>query len=367
MHARSAYSSRPLIVVGKPPNRVLYVANRFVLEFSDDGGLTWATVPGTENGLDSDMSQQRQFYDHDYPIYFKRMYRSYGLGEYADTSPAILHTEPTDYRVIYLTYSIVDFPSQRKLVENLEPHSVELHEWSCSISGRTLNATPSHVYHDVRHARTDFEHVAEAWQLETEALSEVSFGLQFQRAHCEGTPSGALWEIVRTPPGQPIAKAMDFSQAERLPLPSNSPFVLNEFVVQVRERLRRGFLQRQPIATLAYWLRDLLEAHFGARQAIVALNISENVWREVGRLCAKHDWREGRKALSSWNEESLDWREVLFLKISAGHFLHRLAIAESGNVPTRQLNMEIINNAIADALGQELNAPTSAADSAVGT
>lgn len=143
MHANSEHANKPLIVVGEAPHRVLYIANRFVVEFSDDGGLTWVTSPGTENGIETDESQRATLSDYDYPVQFQRLYRTYGLGELAETSPALLHTEKTDYQVIQLWYEILDVPSRRSIADALSEHAVVLSHFKCAVSGRRLTATPS--------------------------------------------------------------------------------------------------------------------------------------------------------------------------------------------------------------------------------
>ncbi len=154
MHARSEYAGRPLIVAGHVPHRVLYIANRVVIEYSDDGGATWVTWPGTENGLETDEAQKAVVQDYDFPFLFSRCYRTYGLGELAATSPALLHTEPTQYRVDELHYAILDVPSPRRLSEVLPTQSVALPTFSCEISGRAVVARPEVEFDDVRAARS---------------------------------------------------------------------------------------------------------------------------------------------------------------------------------------------------------------------
>ncbi|MHB8438545.1 MAG: hypothetical protein ACYDD4_05205 [Acidimicrobiales bacterium] len=252
MHARSEYASRRLIVVGESPRRVLYVANRIVVEFSDDGGLTWVTWPGTENGIETDEAQQAVLSDYDYPIQFRRSYRTYGLGELAETSPALLHTEPTDYRVVELHYEILDVPSPHVVAKTLCNHVVGLPGFACSISGRSLTAMPIDAYDDVRIARREFEDQAEHWRFEAETLGGHGFGLQFRRSQCEGSPGGVLWQIIPTTRSEATTSHIGPPPIDRLFVPAGDPVATTDVMRQMRERLNRGLLQREPIASLAY-------------------------------------------------------------------------------------------------------------------
>ena len=353
MHARSEYAGRGLIAVGESPHRVLYTANRVVVEFSDDGGVTWVTWPGTENGIETDKSQQAMLSDYDYPIQFRRSYRTYGLGELAETSPALLHTEPTDYRVLELHYEILDVASPHALAEALSNHVVLLPGFMCSISERSLTATPKHAYDDVRLARREFEDQAEHWRFEAETLGGYGFALQFRRSQCEGSPGGALWQIIPTARSESIM-SLKPPPIDRLLTPTGDPVATTDVVRQMRERLNRGLLQREPIASLAFWQHQVLEAHFdGKVKACAALNVSSNLWTEIGRLAARHDWREGRKVGGSLADPPLHRRDSLFLSTGCGQLLHRLALAESGAIPLVQLTVDAVRGTAERGFTQE--------------
>lgn len=345
LHARSAYAQKPLIVVGQSPNRILYVANRVVIEYSDDGGTSWLTWPGTENGIETDEAQQAKLYDYDFPLQFRRFYRTYGLGELAETSPALLHVEPTDYVVQELHYQIIDLPSLRRLSDTLPEQALSLPGFTCAISGRSLIASPLDTCGDVRTARAEFEAQAERWRFEAETLGGHAFGLQFQRSQCKGKPGGALWQIVRTQPSEPTTSFVA-PPVELLAPSTGAALTTSGTVEKIRDRLNRGLRQREPIAALVYWEREILEAHFaGAPQACAALNVSANLWQEIGRLTAQHDWREGRKVAGELTDRPLHRRETLFLSVACRHLLHRLALAEGGMTPSDKLTKQAVQRA----------------------
>jgi len=347
MHAKSEYASKPLIVVGISPNRVLYVAHRIVLEFSDDGGLTWVTLPGTENGIELDEVQRATLYDQDYPIQFRRCYRTYGLGELAETSPALLHTEPTNYTVIELLYEVLDVPSLHPLGVVLAAHSVTLSGFDCSISGRSLVAAPRQEFSDMRVARRQFEKVAERWILEAETLGGHAFALQFRGAKCKGSLSGVLWQIIPTPRSEQHSVQMPTQSVEYLFRPTDTEVNITDFLRKVRERIRRGLLNREPIASLAYWEREVLESYFGgAEKASYKLNVSRKLWTEIGRLAALHDWREGRKITEDLTGSYLTYAEIMFLVVACRLLLHRLAIAETGRRPVSSLTQNMVRELV---------------------
>lgn len=362
LHARSEYAQRPLIVVGQSPHRVLYVANRVVIEYSDDGGTSWLTWPGTENGVETDEVQQAQLHDYDFPLQFRRFYRTYGLGELAETSPALLHVEPTDYIVQELHYRIIDLPSLRRLGDTLPEQTVSLAGFTCAVSDRSLIASPLDTYGDVRAARTEFEVQAECWRLEAETLGGHAFGLQFERSQCKGKPGGALWQIVRTQASEPTTTSV--APPVKTLAPSTGAALASSGIVEkIRDRLNRGLRQREPIAALVYWEREILEAHFaGAPHACTALNVAANLWQEIGRLTAQHDWREGRKVAGELTDRPLQRQETLFLSVAARHLLHRLALAEGGITPSDNLTIQAIHRAAARELEEE-RGPFSASSS----
>jgi hypothetical protein len=362
MHARSEYADRPLIVVGETPRRILYLANRFVVEFSDDGGLTWVTWPGTEDGIETDELQRAILNDYDYPIQFQRLYRTYGLGELAETSPMLLHTEDTNYRVMLLRYEALDVPSPRRLADMLAEHAVTLPSFTCFISARVLLAEPRQRFDDMRVARQKFEQEADEWLLEAETLGGFGLALQFRGAQCEGSPGGALWQIIPTPRSAPTSAQIGAPPVDHLLDPVGEPVGMTEVVRHVRDRVRRASLHREPIASLAYWQREVLESHFGGRQqACSALNISSNLWTEIGRLSARHDWREGRKVVSELSDPPLHRRELLLLTVACRHLLHRLAVAETGALPSTHLTLEAVKDVAEQEFALEQARPSNPA------
>lgn len=333
MHQKSEYSSKPLIVVGESPHRILYLANRFVLEFSDDGGQTWFTLPGTENGLDSDENQQIILHDYDYPIRTMRTYRSYGLGELAESSPALLHTGITNYTVKHLCYQILDVQSTYPLAPELASQEVTLPGFQCQIAHRELRAIPMRKFDDMRDARQEFENQAENWIFETNLLHGFSFALQFRGAQCEGEPGGFLWKIVPTEKSATTSSRLPTWSANSLSDFSNNAMAISDFVMQAQQRVSRGLMHREPIASLAYWVREVLEKHFdGSTAAQTKLNVSQNLWSEIGKLASTHDWREGRKVLDITG--SLTYEQTMFLLMACRFLLYRLAMVEAGNQPS---------------------------------
>lgn len=350
MHARSDVAARPLIVVGASPNQVLYVANRVVIEFSDDGGHNWVTFPGTENGIETDTDQRATLSDLDYPIQFVRLYRTYGLGELAETSPALLHTEPTDYKVRELYYEVIDLPSPVPIAPILGEQIINLPGFICEVSGRSLIARPKTDYADVRTARDEFESQCEVWRFQAQTLGNYRFGLQFRRSQCEGSPGGALWQIIATPKSKATAANAITPPIAQLLEPTDDPAVLDEVVRIISDRLNRGFLRREPVTSLAYWMRTVLVAHFGSKSKLCReLNISDNVYSEIGKLATRHDWREGRKVDGELVDEPLLGDDVRFLSASCRLLLHRLAISEGGVTPSVLLTVDEVRRMASQA------------------
>lgn len=339
MHRKSDYSSELLIVVGESPNRILYLANRFVLESSDDGGQTWFTLPGTENGISPDENQKIVLHDYDYPISTMRTYRSYGLGESAENSPTLLHTGDTNYTVRYLCYQILDVQSTYPLAPDLASHNVTIPGFHCQIFQRELRAQSTISFTDMRVARQQFEDEAKKWIFESSLLNGFSFALQFRGAQCDGEPGGFLWQIVPTEKSDSTSARIPNWFAKSLSSFSNNSMTVTEFVIRVQERLNRGLMRREPIASLAYWEREVLESHFGGSvEAQSQLHVSQNLWSKIGRLASTHDWRDGRKV--SDLTQSLAFEQTMFLLVSCRLLLYRVAMVEGGEPPGDLLTID---------------------------
>jgi hypothetical protein len=272
------------------------------------------------------------------------LYRTYGLGELAETSPALLHTNQTDYKVLELHYEVIDLPSPVPVAPNLNEQVINLPGFICAVSQRSLIARPKNPYADVRIARKEFESQCEPWRFQSQTLGNYRFGLQFQRSWCEGSPGGALWQIISTPKSEAIEVNPMTAPIAQLLEPSGDPLFLSDIVRTISERLNRGFLRLEPVASLAYWLRTVLDAHFGSKVELCReLNISENVYGEIGKLTARHDWREGRKVVGDLEDAPLNGNDVRFLSTACRLLLHRLAISESGVTPSVRLTVEEVH------------------------
>ena len=205
----------------------------------------------------------------------------------------------------------------------------------------SLIARPKILYTDVRIARREFESQCEFWRFQSQTLGNYRFGLQFRRSWCEGSPGGALWQIISTPKSEAIEVNPMTAPIAQLLEPSEDPLFLSDIVRTISERLNRGLLRREPVASLAYWLRTVLDAHFGSKTELCQeLNISVNVYGEIGKLTARHDWREGRKVVGDLEDTPLNGDDVRFLSAACHLLLHRLAISESGVTPSTLLTVE---------------------------
>jgi hypothetical protein len=216
----------------------------------------------------------------------------------------------------------------------------------------------------MRVARELFELEADEWLLEAETLGGYAFALQFRGVQCKGSPGGSLWQILPTARSEPTSARIGAPPVLHLLGPVGNSLAITSLVRQVRDRGRRGLLRREPIASLAYWQREVLEAHFEGKQpANEALNVSPNLWSEIGRLSALHDWREGRKVVGGLIGPALHRREVLFLTVAYGHLLYRLAETEAGGAPAVNLNVEMVKAAAEkEFLAEQMRFPQNVTD-----